>query len=205
MSDSLWPLGLQHTRPPCPSLSLRVCPSSCPLNQWYHPTVSTSVILFSFCFQFFPILESFPMIRLFASGGQSIETSASISVLPMNIQGWLPLRWVVIGYQTPKWYLLALVILPGECSVEHPHTSSSEQDYWSRMPRGIQDIPWSLESTASQSVSTSLPSQTTWKGSTCFQCHLWRGSSGKMGMPRILSKRQNFRPHFRFLDLEVAS
>ena len=195
---------MDRSTPGLPVLSPRVCPSSCPLNQWYDPTISTSVILFSFCLRFFPILESFPMIWLFAPGGQSIGASASASVLPMIIQGRLPLRLVVIGSQAPKWYLLAKVILPGECSMERPHTSSSEQDYCSRMPRGIQGVPWSLESTGSQSVSTSLPSQTTWKGSTCFQCGLWRGSSGKMGMPKSLSERQNFRPYLKLLELEVA-
>ena len=43
MSDSLRPHGLQHPRPPCPSASPRVCPSSCPLSRWCHPTISSSV------------------------------------------------------------------------------------------------------------------------------------------------------------------
>ena len=47
MSNSLWPHGLQHTRPPCPSLTPRVYPNSCPLSQWCHSTISSSVILFS--------------------------------------------------------------------------------------------------------------------------------------------------------------
>ena len=53
-SDSLWLHGLQHTRPPCPSLTPGVCPSSCPLNWWCHPTISYSITLFYFCLQFFP-------------------------------------------------------------------------------------------------------------------------------------------------------
>ena len=56
MSDSLWPHGLQHARPPCPSLSSGVCPSSCPLNRWCHPTISSFVALFSFCLQSFALL-----------------------------------------------------------------------------------------------------------------------------------------------------
>ena len=101
MSDSLWPHGLQHTRLPCPSLSLRVCSKSCSLNQWCHPTVSSSVAPFSFCPQFFPASGSFIMSRLLASGGQSIGASASASVLPMNIQGWFPL-WLMnlISFQS---------------------------------------------------------------------------------------------------------
>ena len=88
MSDSSWPCGLQHARLPCPSLSPGVCPSSGPLNQWCHPTISSSVIPFSSCLQSFPASESFPMSQLFVSGGQSIGALASVSVLPMNIQDW---------------------------------------------------------------------------------------------------------------------
>ena len=64
-----------------------------PLNQWCHPTRSSSVVLFSSCLQTFPALGSFPMSQFFTSGGQSIGLSASISVLPMNIQDWFPLGW----------------------------------------------------------------------------------------------------------------
>ena len=92
MSDSLRPHGLQHTRLPCPSLSLRVCSDLCPLSQWCCLTISSSVALFSSCLQSFPESGSFPMSRLFSSGGQSIGTSISASVLPMNIQGWFHLR-----------------------------------------------------------------------------------------------------------------
>ena len=78
MSDSLWPHGLQRTRPPCPSLS-----------QWCHPTISSSVVPFSSCLQSFRASGSFLMSQLFTSGDQSI--GASVSVLPMNIQDWFPL------------------------------------------------------------------------------------------------------------------
>ena len=91
VSDSLWPHGLQYTRLPCPSLSPRVCSNSCPLSQWRHPTISSSVTPFSSCPQSFPISGSFPMSWLSISGGQSIGVSASTSVIPMNIQGWFPL------------------------------------------------------------------------------------------------------------------
>ena len=89
MSDSLPPHGLQHTRLPCPSPTSGVSLNSCPLSQWCHPTISSSVIPFSSCLQSFPAWESFPVSQFFASGGQSIEASASASVLPMNIQDWL--------------------------------------------------------------------------------------------------------------------
>ena len=91
VSDSLQPYGLQHTRPPCPSPTPRACSSSCPLSQWCHPTISSSVVPFSSHLQSFPASGSFQMSQFFASGGQSNETSASTSVLPMNIQDWFPL------------------------------------------------------------------------------------------------------------------
>ena len=87
VSNSLQPHGLQHTRLPCPSLSLRVCSDSHPLNLWCHPTISSSVIPFSSWPQSFPASGSFPMSRLFSSGGQSIGASVSAPVLTMNIQG----------------------------------------------------------------------------------------------------------------------
>ena len=77
--------GLQHTRLPCPSLTPGVYSTSCPSRWWCHPTISSSVIPFS-CLQYFPASGSFPMSQFFASGSQSIEASASASVLPMNIQ-----------------------------------------------------------------------------------------------------------------------
>ena len=79
MSDSLQHHGLQHVRLPCPSPSPGVYPSSCPLSRWCHPTNSSSVTLFSSCLQSFPASGSFPMIWPFASGGQSIDASASAS------------------------------------------------------------------------------------------------------------------------------
>ena len=91
LSDSLQSHGLQHTRLPCPSLSPRVPPSSCPLSRWYCPTTSSSTIPLSFCLQSSQHQGFFPMSWLFISGGQSIGTSASASVLPINIQGWFPL------------------------------------------------------------------------------------------------------------------
>ena len=92
-TPTLQPHGLQLTRLLCLSLSPRVCSNSCPLSQWYHPTISSSVTLFSFCLPSFPASGSFPMSRLFASGGQSIGASTSASIHPMNIQDLFPLGW----------------------------------------------------------------------------------------------------------------
>ena len=93
MSDSLWPHGLQHARPPCPSQTPGAYPNSCPLSQWCHPTISSSVLPFSSHLQSFPASGSFPMSQLFTSGGQSTGVSASTSILPMNTQDWFPLGW----------------------------------------------------------------------------------------------------------------
>ena len=98
VSNSLWSHGLQHSRLSCPSLSLWVCSNSCPLSQWYHPTISSSVIPFSSCPQSFPASGSFPMSQLFILGSQSIGASASASVLPVNILCWSPLRALI-----PSW------------------------------------------------------------------------------------------------------
>ena len=86
VSDSLWPHGLQYTRPPCPSPTPGVYSNSCPLSQWCHPTISSSVVPFSSHLQSFPEPGSFQMSQLFSSGGQSIGVSASASVLPMKTQ-----------------------------------------------------------------------------------------------------------------------
>ena len=92
MSDSLQPHELQHARSPCPSPTRRVHSNSCPLSQWCHPTISSSVVPFSSCPQSLPASGSFPVSQLFASGGQSIGVSALVSVLPMNTQDWSPLE-----------------------------------------------------------------------------------------------------------------
>ena len=114
LSSSLPPHGLQHTRLPCSSLSPRVCSNSCPLSQWCHPTISSSVALFSSCLQSFPassrsfnqivcpllLLPSiFPSIRVFSNESAVHIRSpnywsfsfSSAPALPVNIQGWFPL------------------------------------------------------------------------------------------------------------------
>ena len=91
VSDSLRPYGLQHARLPCPSPTHRACSKSCPSSWWCHPTISSSVIPFSSCFQSFPASGSFPVSQFFTSGGQSVGASAS--VLPTNSQDWFPLGW----------------------------------------------------------------------------------------------------------------
>jgi len=93
MSNSLWPHGLQHARPPCASPPPGAYSNSCLLSWWYHPTISSSVVPFSSHLESFPASGSFPMSQFFTSGVQNIGVSASVSVNLMNIQDWFPLGW----------------------------------------------------------------------------------------------------------------
>ena len=103
LNNSLRPYGLQNTRPPHPSQTLGAHSNSCPLSRWCHPTILSSVVPFSSHLQCFPASGSFPMSQLFASDGQSIGVSVSISVLPMNIQDWFPLGWAGWISLLSKW------------------------------------------------------------------------------------------------------
>ena len=93
VSDSLQPRESQHTRPPCPSPAPGIHSNSCPMSQWYHPAISSSVVPFSSCPQSLPASESFPMSQLFAWGGQSTGASSLASFRPKKPQGWSPLEW----------------------------------------------------------------------------------------------------------------
>ena len=90
LSNSLLLYWRQHTGLPCPSPSPGACSNSCPLSQWWHPTILSSVIPFFSFLQSFSASGSFPRSVLFTSGDQSIGASASASALPMTIQGWFP-------------------------------------------------------------------------------------------------------------------
>ena len=92
MSDSLQPHESQHARPPCPSPTPGVHPNSCPLTQWCHPAISSSVIPSPLAFNLSQHQGLFQS-QLFPSGGQSIGASASASVHPMNTQDWFLLGW----------------------------------------------------------------------------------------------------------------
>ena len=94
VSNSLWPHGLQHTKPPCQSPTPGVYSNSHPLSWWCLPTISSSVSPFSSHLQSFPASGSFQMNQFFPSGGQRIGVSASASVIPVNIQNWFPLGWI---------------------------------------------------------------------------------------------------------------
>ena len=102
MSNSLRPHGWQYTRLPCPSPTPGACSNSRPLSWWRHPTISSSVVPFSSHLQSFPASGSFQMSQFFTWDGQSIGVSASASVLPMNIQDWFPLGWLVGSPCSPR-------------------------------------------------------------------------------------------------------
>ena len=93
VSDFLRSHGPQQAILPCPSPTPRTFSNSCPLSQWCHPTISSSVIPFSYCLQSFLESGYLPMSQFFTSGGQSVGVAASASVIPMNIQDWSPLGW----------------------------------------------------------------------------------------------------------------
>ena len=132
--NSLWPHGLQHAWPPCPSPTPQVYSNSCPSSQRCHPTISSSVTPFSSGLPSFPASRSFPMSQFFTSGGQSIGASASASILPMNFQDWSPLGWTgLISLQhsqesspTPQFKSINSSAL----SFLYSPTLTSIHDYW---------------------------------------------------------------------------
>ena len=136
MSDSLQPHELQNTRLPCPSPTPGAYSNSCPSSCWCHPIISSSVISFSSCLQSFPASGSFPMSQFFSSGGQSIGVSASVLVLPMNIQDWSPLGWTSWisllsrdsqeSSPTPQFKSINSLVL----SFPYSLTLTSIHDYW---------------------------------------------------------------------------
>ena len=148
MSNSLWPHRLQHARPPCPSPTPRVYPNSCPLSQWYHPTISSSVVPFSSHLQSFPPSGSFQMSQFFTSGGQSIRVSALASVLPMNTKDWSPLEWnggfpcssrdSQESSPTPQFNSINISAL----SFLYGPTLTSIHDYWKNYICDYSDLCW---------------------------------------------------------------
>ena len=99
MSDSLQPHGLQHARPLCQSPPPRGCPNSCPLSRRCHPTISSSVVLFSSCPQSFPASGSFQMSQFFASEPKYCIRwpkywSFSFSISPSNEYSGLIYFWI---------------------------------------------------------------------------------------------------------------
>ena len=144
MSDFLWPHELQHARPPCPPPTPGVHPNSCPLSQWCHPAILSSIVPFSSCPQSLPASEIFPMSQFFTWGGQSIGVSALASVLPKNTQDWFPLErtgWISLQskglsrvfsnttVQKHQFFPLGQCIQPREIYMLG-FTASTEKEWW---------------------------------------------------------------------------
>ena len=102
VSNCLEPHGLQHSRLPCPSSTPGSYSNSCQSRRLCHPTISSSVVPFSFHLQSFPTSGSFQMSQCFISGDQSIGVSTSTSVLTINIQDWFPLGWTGLIFLQSK-------------------------------------------------------------------------------------------------------
>ena len=134
VSSSLWPHGLQHARPPCPSPTPRVYSDSCPLMSM--ASISSSVVPFSLRLQSFPESGSFQMSQLFASGGQTIGISASASLLPMNTQDWCPLGWT--GWISLQSKGLSRVFSNTTVQKQYTFYSSSSPS----IGQYVQDISW---------------------------------------------------------------
>ena len=109
ISDSLWPHGLQHARPPCPSPTPRAYSNSCPLSWWCHPTISSSVVLFSSCPQSFPASGSFQM-------SQSVQ---SLSRVQLFVTPWTAARQASLSI-TNSWSLLKLMSIELVMPSNHP-------------------------------------------------------------------------------------
>ena len=138
MSDSLRPREPQHARPPCPSPTPGVHPNPCPLSRWCHPTISSSVVPFSSHLQSFPASGSFLMSQLFTTGGQSIGAAASASVLPMNIQDWLPLGWTYLITLQSKGFSRVF----SNTTVQKHQFFSAQPSLWSNSHIHTLQEPW---------------------------------------------------------------
>ena len=136
MSNSLQSYELQHARLHCSSLSPGVCLNSCPLSQWGHLIISSSIAPFSSYPQSFPASGSFPVSWLFPSGGQRVEDSALASILPMNVQALLPLgltNWISLlskGLSSPGSQFES--INSSALSLPYGPTLTSIYNYWKK-------------------------------------------------------------------------
>ena len=147
VSDSMQPHGLQHTRLPCLSPTPRAHSNSCPLCWWCHPTISSSVILFSSHLQTFPASGC----QLFASGGQSIGASAP--ALPMNIQDWSLGLTALICLQSkePSRIFSSTIIWKSHFFGTQSSlwsTLASVHDYWKKHSFDYADLCWQSDISA---------------------------------------------------------
>ena len=124
---TLWDLMDCSTWLPCPSLTPGACSNSCLFIQWFHPTISSSVIPFSSCLPSLPTSMSFPMSQFFVSAGQSTGVSASASVLPVNIQDWFPLGLTALISLQSKGFSRVF----SNTTVQKHQFSSAQPSLWS--------------------------------------------------------------------------
>ena len=154
MSNSWWPHELRLTRLLCPSLSPRVCSKSSIqlVMPSKHLILCRPLLLLPSFFS--PATGSFPMSQFLVSGGQIIRASASVSVLPMNIQDWFPLGWtgwislqseglsrVFSSNAVPKHKFFSAHLLYGP-------TLLSEHDYWKNHSFDYTDLCWQRDVSA---------------------------------------------------------
>ena len=121
--------GRQYASLPCPPPSSWACSNSCPLSRLCHPTISSSVVPFSFWLQSFPASGSFLMRQLFTSPGRSIGAWVSASVLPMNIQDWFSLGLTGLMSLQSK----GLSIVFSKTSVWKHQLFGTQPPLWSRL------------------------------------------------------------------------
>ena len=148
MPDSLQSQELQHDSFPVLHYLFQSLLNSCPLSQWCHPTISSSVAPFSSCLQSFPASGSFPVSPFFTSGSQSIGTSASASAFPMSIQGWFPLGltgWISLltkglseSFPTPQFESINSLVL----SLLYGPPLTSVHDCWKNHSFDYTDFCW---------------------------------------------------------------
>ena len=116
----------------------------CPLSWWCHPTISSCITLSS-CPQSFPASGSFPVSQLFVSGGQNIGASASASVLPMNIQGWFPLRltgFISLESKGLSRVFCSTTVWKHQFFGAQPSLWSNSHDYWKNHSFDEMDLCW---------------------------------------------------------------
>ena len=149
VSSSLKPHGLQHSKLLFPSLPPGVCSNSCPLSQWCHPTISSSVIPFFSCFQSFPASGSSSVSQFFPSGGQSIGPSAS--VLPVHIQAWFPLGLTGLISLLSKGLsrvFSSTTVQKHQLSLFYGPTLTYIHDYWKNHCFAYMDLYWQSDVSA---------------------------------------------------------
>ena len=152
MSNSLRPQGLQHARPPCPSPTPRAYSKSCPLSQWCHPTISSSVVPFSSRLQSFPASKSFPMSKFIASGDQSIGVLASAPVLPMTGLISFTIDWLdlLAVQRSPESSPISQFesVSSSALSLLYGPTHISVHDYWKNPSFDYMNICWQSDVSA---------------------------------------------------------